>query len=210
MLGLANTLFVLGITCTNLQSYKEASVYLTDSRNLYESLNLMQLAEEVRYVYTYLIMRFQDPQKAKTELIKSAKKQDEIGNLDSRAYTYALAAEISLEQNDLGEAKQFLEFAFALFNEDMATGNAKYVSVYQTYAKYLLQIGDMTGAIEYADKSSKLFERMGFDRDVADSLIIMKDAYHLTGNLERSLEISNQIIYKLRTSHDRRLFSERG
>lgn len=207
---LADALFVIGISYRNLNDLEKASSYFQQTLQLYETNNLFQDAEEVRYAYAYLVLRLTDSDQAVENLLGSAQKQTTYGNSPSKAYTYALLASIYMEKRDYLNAKKYLRNSMELFTEEMATTNGKYVAVYQIYAQYLYQIDELEECIKYATKSAQIYDNMGRPRDAADSLMILKQAYEKSGELKKSLKVSDQIIEKLQQTLGARLLWERG
>jgi len=213
---LADTLFVLGISQSNMNNIKEASNYLSRSRHLYESLEMVQMAEEVKYAYAYLVLNKSGSYDDIDKLLETSKtpnsqlKSSSVLNPTSRAYSCALVAWLSLEQGDLDVANVHLHEAFTHFTEDMAKTDSKLAFVYYTYARYLLVTGDLEQAIENAQKSAQFFDNMNFDRLTADSYILLKQAYEQMGDLNQVIRVSDLIIQKLRGSLDRRSYIERG
>lgn len=207
---LADTLFVLGIAQSNMDNIKEASDYLSRSRHLYESLQMVQMAEEVKYAYAYLILNKSGSYDEIDQLLETPKTSNTVLNPISRAYSCALIAWLALENGDLDAANVHLHESFTYFTEDMAQTDSKLAFVYYTYARYLLVTDDLEQAIQYAQKSAQLFDNMNFDRLTADSYILLKKAYEQMGDLNQVIRISDLIIEKLRGSLDKRSFIERG
>jgi hypothetical protein len=60
--------------------------------------------------------------------------------------------------------------ALDLFDEESARENFRFATVLQVYAQYLLVINKLDECIHYSYKAFEFFDKMGYDRDAADSL----------------------------------------
>lgn len=192
---LATTLFSLGLCYHALKDLQQAGIYLEQSLELFKSLNIMSMARRIKQQYAYYVIGPQNPERALDELIVCAADFKDSGDTTREAYTYSSIASIYLELEKVDSAEKYTELAISLI--DAADNDFRFAYIYRTAATFMLKVKRTDESIEYAFKSANIFDKMGIEREAANSLRIAVDAYQSMGHVEKALSISQQVIEKL-------------
>lgn len=193
-LNLARSLYLLGIVHRNMDDLENAGGYLKQSLALYESLEIIEWVETAKRVYAFYVLSYDHPQEAIEELRSQALILKEAKDFNTLALTYARIADLHLESKETSEAGRFVGMAASLFEHVIEEPNKEYFAhVLTTNAKYHLQINKYEDCIELAFKSAEILGKMDLDREMAESLEIVKSAYKAKGDTSKALETAEQI-----------------
>lgn len=200
---LALTLFELGIAYTNQNRTELAKTSLEKSLALYESMNILNMMRRVRESYAYNVLSQTKPEQAIEEIISCAEDFKKEGDTPQLAFTYARAAELYMCQGKDSEAEVFLQRSLSLFNEESGGKNPRYAYAYFVYAKFLLKTNMFSDCVHFSYKASDFFDKMGLERDAAETLKVSSEAYRLQGMFEQADKVSQRIIELLSRSNER-------
>ncbi|WP_172844392.1 tetratricopeptide repeat protein [Tumebacillus algifaecis] len=204
---LSHTFFELGIAYAMKHEYEQADRCIQESLAIYRSLNAVSTARLARQVHALAVLSQTQPDVALKELQVCASEYEKVGDIVRCIFTNAHLANILINQKKISAAKGYLDNALSrLFDHD-AESDPRLVYAYQVNAKYLLEVNDFEKCVEYSFKSSELFDRMGLERDAADSLSLSAKAYHGQGKIDQAYEISQRVNEKLCRLQDQ--FSKR-
>ncbi|MBL0385555.1 helix-turn-helix transcriptional regulator [Tumebacillus sp. ITR2] len=193
-LNLARSLYLLGIVHRNMDDFENAGRYLKQSLALYESLEIFEWVETAKRVYAFYVLSYDHPQEAIEELKSQASLLKDSKDFNTLALTYARIADLHLESKETSEAGRFVGMAASLFEHVIEAPNEEYFAhVLATSAKYNLQLNKFDDCIELAFKSAEILGKMDLDRDMAESLEIVKSAYKAKGDTSKALETAEQI-----------------
>lgn len=206
---LALTLFEQGITYSQLKNFKKAQSCLDHSLAIYNSLNMQHMAQRVKRTIADLVLSRTDPQLAIRMQIECAQMFEQLEDFPRLAYTYGTIASLHLELRNLAEARSYLEMAMKLIPVE-SSRNPRYAFIYRVQAQYLCMAEKFVESIEFSSKSTDLFDKMGMEREAADSLEISVQAYRQLGDLEKVIETYERVTRLLRGSLSLPPFKQRG
>ncbi|KEO84092.1 helix-turn-helix domain-containing protein [Tumebacillus flagellatus] len=193
-LSLATSLYMLGIVHRNLGDLENAGKYLKQSLALYESLEIFDLAGTAKRVYAFYVLSQDHPNEAIEELKAQAINLKEAKEFNTLALTYARIADLFLEIKQTSEAGRFIGMAASLFDHAIEAPNEEYLAhVLTTSSRYHLQINKFDDCIELAFKSAEILGKMDLDRELAESLELVKAAYKAKGDITKALETAEHI-----------------
>lgn len=202
---LADTLFRQGQCYRDLEQLELAEQYLNESLAIYKSLNLLELAQHVKYNLASSVTAAKEFDLGIEQLQECIENFIELNSFHMVAYTNVRIAELHLEKGHVDEADQFLVKAqqvmqsVELSEYDQNNVNAYY---YMVWASLLYSKQSYDEAIATAFNSSKLFGKMGIKRDEADSLEVAVDSYLKLGQPDEAIQLSRHISDLLRQSLD--------
>ncbi|KEO84399.1 helix-turn-helix domain-containing protein [Tumebacillus flagellatus] len=186
---LAAALFQMGLLHKQMGEYGQAEAFLQQSLHLYRSQRVVEMAYRVRQQYASFFLAETDPERAVRELQECLKEFEQAGDHARVVHSCAKIASLYIDLNRLKEANHYLILAFDRIEETSMQADPRYVYAFQVFAKYSYQTKDYAQAIEYSLQASEQYERMGLQRDSADTLQICVLAYRAQGNLNKAFNM---------------------
>jgi HTH-type transcriptional regulator, quorum sensing regulator NprR len=194
---LATTYFELGIAYRFRDDFERADAYLQEAYTLYKALNIFSMATRSRQTHAYLVVSQNDPQRAIQELQACAYEFEKSGDSSRVSYTYAHMANLLVDQDDTSKAKEYLDVAFSLTDEDEANQDPRHAYVYEVASKFYLKINEFDNCVTYSHKAYHIFDTIGFVRQAADALNITARAFQMQGMFEQAYEVSQKVNHLL-------------
>lgn len=199
---LASAYFSLGVLYKNLSRYEDAESYLLQALTLYRAHNVVEMANVVRQQFAHSILAKKDPDRAIAELLDCLEEFQSYGDDKRVIHTYARIASLYIDEKRLEDAARYLELGMERAANTKFQTDPRYVYLYQVFAKFSLCDQEFERAIEYSLLASKWYERLGLQRESADSLQICAEAYRRLGSVEEAFVALEKVADALRRAQE--------
>lgn len=184
---LADTFFALAISTHEKR-------HILSARTLYESLNLVHEANVVKQFYAFNIISKSDIDLAIHEMNTVTHAFNSMGDIGMCVYTCSRSAILCMENERIGDAKQYLDKASLYLEKSSEPNNYLSADYYKAYAMYHLKQKNYDQCIEDSKRASAMCDKMGLYTESATSLRLAAEAYHQMGKNEDAYRVSQNII----------------
>lgn len=196
---LAMLLFEQGIMYVKRSEWEKAKTSLNESYALYKSLKNWQMVQHVRQVVAFTILAPEHPSLAIRELLDCAQEFERLEDAKFAAYTYVEASSVQIDQGLTADAEQSLQRALKIYPDN--SPDIVLAFIYRVRAKFLLHVKQYSECIEKSLESIQLYDKIGLERESAETMELIVKSYEEQGAIEKALATSKRMYEILRSSY---------
>jgi transcriptional regulator with XRE-family HTH domain len=166
---------------------------------LYRGLDALKMVQRVRQYHASYIEAEKDYTAAAEQLYTTALELERLGEKGDALYTLSHAVLLCVEHDDIEQAMRYLSFADSYQERANMKGPYDLALFFRAKAKVAYHMGQFEDCIEYAQRSSDMYDQIGKCIHSADSLEIAVKAYEKKGMHEMACKVYKTVTAKLRS-----------
>lgn len=179
----------LGETFREHGEFDRASEYAQHAISLYRGLKNIKLAIEVKENFGIVKGEDGNAEEALHTLALCLAEYQEYGYTEKVAHTHGEMARIYLANQNYEEASKHCDEALKLIGENSLERGF----VYRTYSTIRKEQKQFAEAVDYMERSVKIFEIADLPREIAKSYSMLGDIYKEQGDLQKAIHSLEQM-----------------
>ncbi|ARU62107.1 hypothetical protein CBW65_14695 [Tumebacillus avium] len=192
MQKIADTAIAQGIAFQGIKDHKRAIECFNHAKAILQVLNMKTQTAIIEHTIASEITAVTDPQLAIQQLKNCLVILEEANDINRIILTYSKIADVEISTENLTNALKSLQTGGS-FIEQYSRNNTYHAALlYRAYSDYYNHCLNFHKALEYAFKSSEIFDTMSLLKDTVKSLQLAVTAYQNLGDYENALEISKK------------------
>jgi tetratricopeptide (TPR) repeat protein len=189
--GVADALFELAIATGD-------SDHMTKALSLYEALNMIREANNVKQHYAFHIDSKRELPTALLKFDESIESLSKLNDLEMCVYVSARATIACLQNDEISLAEKYIVRAEYFRADSVGTNDILTAEFFRARAMFHLKQENYEQCIFDSQTASELCDKMGLSAESAASLEVSAEAYHQKGDADSAYLVFKKIIELLR------------